>query len=166
MIKLLTREGMFCLLRGEQQQHGNVDKHLFRQLGQKPPDLGVAFDTVHGLKIWVDDPKADGHRVLPTPFNLCLWVVTFILNKGVQDLLDLYIRFCTTIYPRHSYNRPSTHVMISIAASTKAFASCAAIVPGAYRMSVGQELTRAKCGTTDGGILAPPVSAYRCSSHS
>ena len=125
MIKLLTREGMCCLFRGEQQQHCDVHKHLFGQLAQKLPDLGVAFDTVYGLKIWVDDPKADGHRVLPTPFNLCLRVVTCVLRKGVQDLLDFHVRFCTTIYPCHSYNRPSTHVMISIAASTKAFASCA-----------------------------------------
>src|SRR5467141_2748414 len=61
------------------------------------------------------------------------------------------------------YNRPSAHIMISMAASTKACASCAATVPGAYRMSVDQVLTRAKCGTTDRGILAPPFSTYRCS---
>src|SRR5574341_316312 len=162
MIKLLIREGMFCLCRGEQQQHCNIHKHLFWQLSQKLPDLGFAFDTVHSLKIRVDDPQTDGHRILPTPFNLCLRVVTFVLRKDVQDLLDLHVRCCTTIYPCHGYNRPSTHVMISIAASKKAFASCAAIVPGAYRMSVDQELTRAKCGTTAGGILAPPFSVYRC----
>ena len=166
MIKLLTREGMFRLLGGEQQQHRDVYKHFFRQLAQQLPDFGLTCDAVHTLKIWVNNPEADGDWIVPTSFNLRLLVGAFVLRQDVQDLLDLYVRLCTAIDPSHSYNRPSAHIMISIAASKKAFASRAVSVPGVYRMSVDQELTRAKCGTTDEGILAPPCSAYRCSSHS
>ena len=110
---------------------------------------GLPFDAVHALKVRVDNAEANGHRVVPTSFNLRLRVRTFIFCQDVQNLLDLPIRLCTTISPCHAYNRLSAHVMISMAASKKTFASCAAMVPGVYRMSVDQELTRAKCGTTE-----------------
>lgn len=166
MIKLLTRKGMFGLIRGEQKQHRDIYKHLFGELFQKLPDFRLAIEAIQPPKIRVDDPETYGNGIVPTPFDLRLRVGVFVLRKNIQNLLDLHIRFVTSIYPSHCYNRPSAHVMISVTASTKAFASRAAIVPGAYRMSVDQELTRAKWGTTYGGILAPPFSTYNRISHS
>jgi hypothetical protein len=114
MIKLLTREGMFCLLRGEQQQHRDVHKHFFRQLAQQLPDFGLAFDAAHTLKIWVNNSEADGDGIVPTSFNLHLLVGAFVLRQDVQDLLDLYVRFCTAIYSSHNYNRPSAPIMFRL----------------------------------------------------
>ena len=121
MIKLLTREGMCCLLGGEQQQHRDVHKHFFRQLAQQLPDFGLTCDAVHTLKIWVNNPEADGDGIVPTSFNLRLLVGAFVLRQDVEDLLDLYVRFCTAIYPSHGYNRLSAHIIISIAASKAEF---------------------------------------------
>ena len=166
MIKLLARERMFGLFRGQEEEHRDIHEDLFGQLAQQLPDRGLPFDAVHTLKVRVDNAEANGHRVVPTAFNLRLWVRTFIGCQEVQNLLDLLIRLGTPIAPCHAYNRPSAQVIMVIAASTKACASCAAMVPGVYRMSVDQELTRAKWGTTDAGSLAPPCSAYSCSSHS
>jgi hypothetical protein len=136
MIKLLTREGMFCLLRGEQGQHRDVHKHLFGQLSQQLPNFGLSFDAVQALKVRIDDPQANGHRIVSTPFNMRLRVSPFVCREDVQDLLNLPIRRCIAIDPSHDDHRPSDHVMISTAASKKAFASCIPIVPAAYRMSV------------------------------
>jgi hypothetical protein len=93
-------------------------------------------------------------------------VETLVFRQDIQHLLDLLVRLVTSIDPRHRYNRPSTHVRISVVASIKACASRVAMMPGTYRMSVDQELTRVKCGTIDGGIRAPPFSVYSWISHS
>lgn len=136
MIKLLTRKGMFCLVRGEQKQHRDIDKHLFGQRFQKLPDCRLAIEAIHSLKIRVDDPETDGNGTVPTSFDLCPRVGVFVCRKDSKDLLDLPIRCVTSIYPSHSYNRPSAHVMIAVTESTKACASRAASVPGTYRMSL------------------------------
>ena len=61
---------------------------------------------------------------MPTSFNLRLLVGAFVLREDVQDLLDLYVRFCTAIYPSHNYNRPSAHIIFRSPHPKKAFASC------------------------------------------
>ena len=165
MIKLLTRERMCGLFRGQEEKHRDIHEDLFGQLAQQLPDRGLPFDAVHTLKVGVDNAQANGYRAVPTCFTLRLRVRTFIGCQDVQNLLDLPIRLGTPSSPCHDYNCLSAHVIIAMAASTKALASWAAMVPGVYRMSVDQEVTRAKWGTTDAGILAPPLSLYRCSSH-
>src|SRR5712691_11736325 len=112
------------------------------------------------MKVRIENAQTDRHGTVPASFDLGLGVGTFVLRQDVQDLLDLWVRLGTSIASCHGYNRPSTHVRIIVAASTKACASRRAMVPGAYRISVDHELTRAKCGTTDGGSRAPPFSAY------
>src|SRR6266702_912904 len=136
MIKLLAGEGLFCLLRGEQQHHRDIHKHLFGEPVQKFPDFWLALEAVHTLKVRVNNPEANGHWIVPTSLNLRVRVDVFILRKYVKDLLDLYVRSVTAISLCHHYNRLSAHVRISVAESTKACASRTAIVPGAYRMSV------------------------------
>jgi hypothetical protein len=166
MLKFLARKRMCGLFRGQEEKHRDIHEDLFGQLVQQLPDRGLPCDAVHPLKVRVDNAQANGYGVVPTAFNLCLRVQTFIGCEEIQNLLDLPIRLGTPIVSCHAYNRPSAQVIIAIAASTKACASCAAMVPGVYRMSVDQEFTRAKWGTTDAGSLAPPCSAYSSSSHS
>ncbi len=78
MIKLVTRERMFGLFRGQEEEHRDIHEDLFGQLAQELPDRGLSFDTVHTLKVRVDNAEANGHRVVPTTFNLRLRVCTFI----------------------------------------------------------------------------------------
>jgi hypothetical protein len=89
-----------------------------------------------------------------------------VRREDIQDLLDLGVRLWTAISTGHSYNRPSAHARLAVAASTQAWASRRAIVPGRDRISVDHALTRAKGGITVGGIRAPPCSVYRRSNHS
>ena len=39
---------------------GDVHKHFFRQRSQQLPDFGLTCDTVHTLKIWINNPETDG----------------------------------------------------------------------------------------------------------
>lgn len=144
MLKLLTGVGLFCLLRGEQHEHRDIDKDFFGEPLQERPDFWLALQAVPAVKIWIDDPETDGHGTVPAPFNLGLGMGALVLREDIQDLLDLRVRLRTAIYTGHSYNRPSAHARIAVAASTKACASRRAIVPGRYRISVDHELTRAK----------------------
>jgi hypothetical protein len=50
MVKLLTCEGIFRLLRGEQEQHGDIHKHFFRQLSKQLPDFRLACNAIYGGK--------------------------------------------------------------------------------------------------------------------
>ena len=97
MIKLLAREGLFRLLRSEQQQHCDIHKHFFGELLQKLPDFRFTLEAVPAVKVWIDDPETDRHWTVPAPFNLCLGVSTFICRQNVQDLLNLPIRVGASI---------------------------------------------------------------------
>ena len=106
MIKLLTRKRMCGLFRGQEEEHRDIHEYLFGQLAQQLPDRGLPFDAIHALKVRVDNAEANGHRVLPTSFNLRLRVRTFIFCQDVQNLLDLHTRLCTTISPSIAARMP------------------------------------------------------------
>ena len=78
MIKLVTRERMCGLFRGQEEEHRDIHEDLFGQLAQELPDRGLSFDAVHTLEVWVNNAEANGHRVMPPTFNLRLRVRTFI----------------------------------------------------------------------------------------
>ena len=118
MFKLLTGKGLYCLLRREQEQHSDIDKHVLGEALQERPEFRFPLKAVFALKIRIDNPETDGYRTVSAPFNLCLGVETFVLCKNVQDLLDLWVRWRTFITSCHNYNRPSIHVRIAVAAST------------------------------------------------
>jgi hypothetical protein len=120
MLKLLTRVRLFCFLRGEQQEHRDIDKDVFGEPLEECPDFWLPLYTVPVMKIGINDPESDRHGTVPAPFDLCLGMGTLVLRENVQNLLDLRVRGCTAIYTGHSYNRPSAHARIAVAASTKA----------------------------------------------
>ena len=83
MLKFLARERMCGLIRGQEEEHRDIHEDLFGQLVQQLPDRGLPCDAVHPLKVRVDNAQANGYGVVPTAFNLCLRVHTFI---GCQEV--------------------------------------------------------------------------------
>jgi len=80
MIKLLTRKRIFCLLRGEQQEHGDVHQHVFRQSVEEFPDFRLALKAVKPLKIGVNNPETNGHRTVSASFNLRVRMRALVLG--------------------------------------------------------------------------------------
>ena len=57
MLKLLTGKGLFHLLRREQEQHSDIDKHLLGEPLQERPEFRFPLEAVFALKIRVDNPR-------------------------------------------------------------------------------------------------------------
>jgi hypothetical protein len=85
MLKLLKRQGVFRLLRRQEQHHRDLRLHFIGQTLQEFPNFVVAIDAVRVLKIGIDDTDPNGHGVLTLDCDVSVWVSDLVMGENPAD---------------------------------------------------------------------------------